>query len=63
MINITSEGFRQMQFCVCVQGVTLLMMGTADDLPQVPAEKPVFMEDMTEQQLATAVSTEISTKV
>ena len=31
------------------------MMGTADELPQAPAVKTVFMEDMTEQQLATAV--------
>lgn len=38
------------------QGATLLMMGTADELPQAPAQKPVFMEDMTEQQLASAVS-------
>lgn len=33
----------------------LLMMGTADELPQEPAVKPMFMEDMSEQQLATAV--------
>ena len=32
-----------------------MMMGTADALPQAPVEKPVFVEDMTEQQLATAV--------
>lgn len=35
--------------------VTLLMMGTADALPTEPAEKPVFMEDMSEQQLASAL--------
>ena len=34
----------------------LLMMGTADELPQEPVEKTVFMEDMTDQQLAKAVS-------
>ena len=36
--------------------MTLLMMGTADALPTEPAEKPVFVEDMSEQQLASAVS-------
>ncbi|KAK6179374.1 hypothetical protein SNE40_011754 [Patella caerulea] len=36
-------------------GSTLLMMGTADELPKEPAEKTVFMEDMSEQQLATAL--------
>ncbi|KAH9523744.1 Ubiquitin carboxyl-terminal hydrolase 14 [Bulinus truncatus] len=36
-------------------GVTLLMMGTADELPQAPVDKPVFVEDMSEQQLASAM--------
>ncbi|RUS69850.1 hypothetical protein EGW08_022389 [Elysia chlorotica] len=36
-------------------GITLLMMGTADALPSEPAEKPVFVEDMSEQQLASAL--------
>ena len=36
------------------------MMGTADELPKEPVQKTVFMEDMTEQQLASAVSTRIS---
>ncbi|KAK0042090.1 ubiquitin carboxyl-terminal hydrolase 14 [Biomphalaria pfeifferi] len=36
-------------------GVTLLMMGTAEELPQAPADKPVFVEDMNEQQLASAM--------
>ena len=31
------------------------MMGTADELPQAPAEKVVFLEDMTDAELATAV--------
>ena len=31
------------------------MMGTAEELPPEPAEKVVFMEDMTDQQLASAV--------
>ena len=33
------------------------MMGSVDELPSEPSEKPVFMEDMTDQQLASAVST------
>ena len=37
--------------------MTLLLMGSAEALPQEPATKPVFMEDMSEQQLASAVST------
>ncbi|XP_041358082.1 ubiquitin carboxyl-terminal hydrolase 14-like [Gigantopelta aegis] len=37
-------------------GATLLMMGTADELPKEPSERPTFMEDMTEQQLATALA-------
>jgi ubiquitin carboxyl-terminal hydrolase 14 len=35
----------------------VMMMGSADALPQAPVEKTMFVEDMTEQQLATAVST------
>ena len=31
------------------------MMGTADALPEAPKEKIVFMEDMTEDQLASAL--------
>ncbi len=65
-----------LMFCVCTraqmyashllypctpQGMMLLMMGTAEALPEAPAEKPVFMEDMTEQQLATAVRTHTRT--
>lgn len=42
-------------FCL-IQGAMLLMMGTAEELPQEPVQKTVFMEDMTEQQLASAVS-------
>lgn len=36
-------------------GAVLLMMGSADELPQEPAKKAVFMEDMTEQELASAM--------
>ena len=32
------------------------MMGSADALPQAPEQKTVFMEDMTDEQLASAVS-------
>lgn len=39
-----------------MQGITLLMMGTAGEIPQAPAEKTVFMEDMSDAQLASAVS-------
>lgn len=38
------------------QGMTLLMMGSADALPEEPIARPVFVEDMTEEQLASAVS-------
>ena len=31
------------------------MMGSADELPKEPAEKPVFIEDMSDTQLAAAV--------
>ncbi|CAF1280775.1 unnamed protein product [Adineta steineri] len=33
-------------------GLTLLMMGSADPVPEVPTEKVKFLEDMTEAQLA-----------
>lgn len=36
-------------------GATMLMMGTADELPPEPVEKVVFMEDMTDEQLASAL--------
>lgn len=36
-------------------GVTLLMMGTAEELPQEPVEKTVFLEDMSESQLVSAM--------
>ncbi|KAL5022035.1 hypothetical protein ScPMuIL_001190 [Solemya velum] len=36
-------------------GITILMMGSADALPQEPSEKPMFVEDMTDQQLASAL--------
>lgn len=42
--------------CVSVQGMTLLMMGSAEALPEEPAVRPMFVEDMTEEQLASAVS-------
>lgn len=32
-----------------------MMMGSADALPQAPVEKTMFVEDMTDQQLAKAV--------
>ena len=33
-------------------GLTLLMMGSADPVPEMPTEKVKFLEDMTEAQLA-----------
>ena len=41
---------------IFAQGITLLMMGSVGELPQAPAQKTVFVEDMTEAQLASAVS-------
>lgn len=32
------------------------MMGSAEALPEEPAVRPMFVEDMTEEQLASAVS-------
>ena len=37
------------------QGAQLLMMGTADELPSAPVEKAVFMEDLNEDELASAL--------
>lgn len=36
-------------------GSVVLLMGTKEALPSEPAEKPVFMEDMTDNELATAL--------
>ncbi|XP_033960914.1 ubiquitin carboxyl-terminal hydrolase 14 [Pseudochaenichthys georgianus] len=36
-------------------GMTLLMMGSAEALPEEPAVRPMFVEDMTEEQLASAL--------
>uniref|UniRef100_A0A3P8W220 Ubiquitin carboxyl-terminal hydrolase n=1 Tax=Cynoglossus semilaevis TaxID=244447 RepID=A0A3P8W220_CYNSE len=36
-------------------GMTLLMMGSAEALPEEPAVRPMFAEDMTEEQLASAM--------
>ena len=43
-------------FDLSSQGMTLLMMGSAEALPEEPAVRPMFVEDMTEEQLASAVS-------
>lgn len=45
--------------CLCVvQGVMVLMMGSKEeDVPVEPTEKPSFIEDMTEAERNTAVST------
>ncbi|CAL1579427.1 unnamed protein product [Knipowitschia caucasica] len=36
-------------------GMTLLMMGSAEALPEAPSDRPMFVEDMTEEQLASAM--------
>uniref|UniRef100_A0A4W3J672 Ubiquitin carboxyl-terminal hydrolase n=1 Tax=Callorhinchus milii TaxID=7868 RepID=A0A4W3J672_CALMI len=36
-------------------GMTLLMMGSAEELPVEPAVRPLFVEDMSEEQLASAL--------
>lgn len=35
------------------------MMGSADALPEEPVVRPMFVEDMTEEQLASAASQQI----
>lgn len=37
-----------------------MMMGTAEELPKEPTEKIKFQEDMTEQELASAVNRNIN---
>ena len=44
-----------LSFSFLHQGITLLMMGSADALPAAPVEKTVFMEDMSDSQLASVV--------
>jgi hypothetical protein len=36
--------------------MTVLMMGSKEDVPTEPLEKPLFVEDMSEGELASAVS-------
>uniref|UniRef100_A0A8C5PZM6 Ubiquitin carboxyl-terminal hydrolase n=1 Tax=Leptobrachium leishanense TaxID=445787 RepID=A0A8C5PZM6_9ANUR len=38
-----------------LKGMSLLMMGSAEALPEEPAVRPIFVEDMTEEQLASAM--------
>lgn len=38
------------------ENVMLLMMGSAEELPQAPSEKPRFLEDMSEAEAAAALS-------
>lgn len=41
---------------ILLQGITVLMMGSKEeDVPSEPAEKPLFLEDMNESELATAL--------
>lgn len=40
-----------------IQGVAILLMGSKEeDVPKEPVEKTVFVEDMNETELASAVS-------
>lgn len=55
-MNIRIQCFEENFSFFFFQGITLLMMGSVGELPKAPAEKTVFVEDMTEAQLASAVS-------
>lgn len=47
-----------------VEGQNILMMGSKDeDVPVEPTSRPMFVEDMTETQLATVVSYNLSITV
>ncbi|KAH6921443.1 hypothetical protein HPB50_000591 [Hyalomma asiaticum] len=52
--KVLSQGLRA-QASFASQGTVVLLMGTKEALPSEPAEKPVFMEDMSESELATAL--------
>lgn len=39
-----------------IQNAMLMMMGSAEALPSAPAERPKFIEDMSEAEAASAVS-------
>lgn len=39
----------------CVQGAVVLLLGTKDDIDTEPIERPKFIEDMNEAELASAV--------
>ena len=41
------------------QGMMLLMMGSADALPEAPVAKTVFVEDMSDAQVAKAVCSSV----
>lgn len=59
LLQLASPGETSERMCALVlmlQGMTLLMMGSAEALPEEPAVRPMFVEDMTEEQLASAVS-------
>lgn len=42
---------------VTLQGAVILLLGTKEDVPVEPVDKPKFIEDMNEAELAQAVST------
>lgn len=43
-------------------GITLMMMGSADKLPEAPTKPVQFMEDLTEDQLAVAMDLPVGLK-
>lgn len=51
-ITLKEENWKKVKL---KNGLTFLMMGTSEELPVEPAEKPLFVEDMTENELATAM--------
>lgn len=39
------------------QGAVILLLGTKEEVPTEPVERPKFVEDMNEEELASAVRT------
>lgn len=43
-----------------LQGAVILLLGTKEEVPKEPVERPKFIEDMNESEIATAVCTKCS---
>ena len=54
-LNCIPKRYFNFKFYHNFKGTTLLLMGTAEELPSAPVEKTVFIEDMTEDQLTAAM--------